>query len=328
MNQLESLLFGREKIKLDLGCGPRKISPDFIGIDNSKMPGVDLRLNLENAILPFENNSVDYIFASHVLEHIQNYVPLVEELWRIMKPGGKLEVVVPHYKHECAFTDPTHVRFFTRKSFHLFDSRKVPFRETGWYMSHARFLVNEVVEKEREICYSLSAQKKQVLLVGPSTSIHMRRWIDYISGKSHFVTLASRLKKGIAEIQLGEGGLNRQEQIENMPRLLERVLASRNPDVVHVNFATRYGHLLSVVPKSTRRILSVWGEDVLQEAVSDKNSKDRLISGLNNSDFVTTTSDHMAEVLEKQYGVDRRRIWTIPWGYNSDIFTELNMCLL
>ncbi len=303
-----------KKIKLDIGCGPRKRSPEHIGIDRFSCPQVDIKLDFESEKLPFPNNSVDEILASHILEHIKNYLPLVREMWRVLKQDGRLEVAVPHYLHESATTDPTHVRKFTRRSFHFFDERKVEFRETGWYLDIARFKIEEIKETEKEIVYNLKAKKRNILFVGPSSSVHTKRWKEYIAATSNRVIVASRVKKDFADIGLGNRDLSREDQIEQMPASLEGILEVGDFDTVHVNFATRYGHLLRNV-KGIRKILSVWGEDVLDEAIRRDVEKMRLTQGLASTDIVTTTSKDMAEHLMREYGVEKRRIWTIPWGY-------------
>lgn len=104
---------GQSNLKLNVGCGA-DIKPDFINIDmNTKC---DLKLDLEDAKLPFDNGSVDLIYVSHVLEHIHNLLPLMNEFHRVLARGGKLEVHVPVYPSICAFQDPTHVRFFTSRT--------------------------------------------------------------------------------------------------------------------------------------------------------------------------------------------------------------------
>jgi predicted SAM-dependent methyltransferase len=57
--------------KLHLGCGRRMID-GFINIDT--IPGCDLRLDLDRERLPFDDNSVDCIYAFHFLEHPNNYL--------------------------------------------------------------------------------------------------------------------------------------------------------------------------------------------------------------------------------------------------------------
>jgi len=61
--------------------------------DLSPLGGVDLRLNLEEISLP--SQSVDFVILSHVLEHVDNDRKALQELNRILHPGGKLFIQVP-----------------------------------------------------------------------------------------------------------------------------------------------------------------------------------------------------------------------------------------
>ena len=83
-----------DMIKLDLGCGRAK-SPGFIGVDRFALPGVDLVVDL-NKRLPFEDDSVDLISASHSLEHIENLMATMSELYRVCKHGA--QICVPRKK--------------------------------------------------------------------------------------------------------------------------------------------------------------------------------------------------------------------------------------
>lgn len=82
-------------LKLDLGCGGAK-KKGFIGIDAILGPGVDIKHNIEEGI-PFPDNSVDEIYTSHFLEHVQNRkVPFVlKECARVLKAKGKVRIEVP-----------------------------------------------------------------------------------------------------------------------------------------------------------------------------------------------------------------------------------------
>lgn len=50
--------------------------------------------------LPFEDASFDKVICSEVLEHLPNYQAMLEEIRRVMKPGGALAVSVPRYGPE------------------------------------------------------------------------------------------------------------------------------------------------------------------------------------------------------------------------------------
>jgi SAM-dependent methyltransferase len=110
--------------KLNLGCG-NEIIPGFINLDIGCIPGIDLSADCEckKFGLPFKKNLFVEVRASHLLEHIQNFIGLMEEIHRICLPGGKILIWVPYYRYEGAFHDPTHVRFFAERSFDIFSSQ-------------------------------------------------------------------------------------------------------------------------------------------------------------------------------------------------------------
>lgn len=104
-------------MKLDLGGGKNKI-PGYINVD--KYPEyADVIADLEEG-LPLPDRSVDVINASHIFEHINNFVPLMNECWRVLKDDGFLMACVPTYPGRMAVNDPTHVRFFTPDTFAYF----------------------------------------------------------------------------------------------------------------------------------------------------------------------------------------------------------------
>ena len=106
-------------LKINIGCGENTY-PDCINIDKISLPNIDFAWDLEKTPLPFKTNSVAEIKCEHILEHINNFIPLMEELWRITKPHGIIHVYVPYFRYEGAYRDPTHVRFFTEHSFDYF----------------------------------------------------------------------------------------------------------------------------------------------------------------------------------------------------------------
>lgn len=98
-----------EPIRLDLGCGPRK-KDGFLGVDQHSFPGVDHVVNLGRDPLPFDDGSVEEVHASHFLEHLTQTERclLLNEMYRVMKPGAKATIVVPHWGSNRAYGDPTH----------------------------------------------------------------------------------------------------------------------------------------------------------------------------------------------------------------------------
>jgi len=103
-------------ILLNIGCGPIKME-GVVNLDNNPDVEPDVLHDLEVTPLPFEDESVHGIIASHVLEHIRNLPELLKELHRILVPGGVLDISVPHYLSPDAWGDLTHVRAFSEQSF-------------------------------------------------------------------------------------------------------------------------------------------------------------------------------------------------------------------
>lgn len=81
---------------LDLGCGPSKIKPTAIGVDLQEVEGVNLCLDIEQGLPMFADGSMDFVFASHFLEHVRVAISALSEWWRVLRPGGNLVLVLPH----------------------------------------------------------------------------------------------------------------------------------------------------------------------------------------------------------------------------------------
>lgn len=96
---------------LDLGCGNDKYkSPGdrVIGLDISKLKGVDVVWNLEKTPLPLKDDEFDMVYAHHTFEHVSNLNNLISEIYRILKSGGILKVIVPHFSWCVSYLDVTH----------------------------------------------------------------------------------------------------------------------------------------------------------------------------------------------------------------------------
>jgi SAM-dependent methyltransferase len=108
-----------DKKILDLGCGNRKF-PGSIGVDQIAIPGVDVVHNLNTFPYPFEKSQFDRIILKHVAEHVDDVVSLMEEVHRLAKPGGVVEIHVPHFSSANAYSDPTHKHYFSLLVFDFF----------------------------------------------------------------------------------------------------------------------------------------------------------------------------------------------------------------
>ena len=109
-------------IRLNLGCGPKKKQKEgYINIDKKEWVKPDLVVDFELAKLPFDTSSVDEIYTSHLLEHIENFIPFMEEIYRVCKPNIKIKIHAPHGLTEEGIGDPTHERPLCPHTFDYFD---------------------------------------------------------------------------------------------------------------------------------------------------------------------------------------------------------------
>ena len=102
-------------IALDLGCSKKK-RPGCIGIDSSPNSDADIIRDIERG-LPFSDQTVDAIYASHFLEHVRDLNFVMNECWRVLKIGGVMEISVPHRDAPESDWDPSHVRRFAEETF-------------------------------------------------------------------------------------------------------------------------------------------------------------------------------------------------------------------
>jgi len=88
---------------LDLGCGPFKAFPHFIGVDNGHHAEEfgwkfkpDVSVNSCDDLSLFGDSSMDFVFSSHLLEHIDDHILALKEWMRVLKDGGYLILYLPH----------------------------------------------------------------------------------------------------------------------------------------------------------------------------------------------------------------------------------------
>ena len=105
---------------IDIGCGERKHSGS-LGIDIAALDAVDVLADVTHG-LPFRDNSVSGVYATHVLEHFDNLVAVMCEIWRVCKPGSRVYITVPHASSSfMTWRDPTHKRGLNLSTFSYFD---------------------------------------------------------------------------------------------------------------------------------------------------------------------------------------------------------------
>lgn len=89
-----------------------------LDIDPSTDPDVLGDISLMRELLP--PGTFDFVLASHVLEHILDPFPAVDAIWHVLKPGGRVLIVVPHALSFGYLAPPQHMRPFFPDTFYYF----------------------------------------------------------------------------------------------------------------------------------------------------------------------------------------------------------------
>jgi predicted SAM-dependent methyltransferase len=89
--------------KLHLGCGTKHLE-GYTNIDIRYLPGVD-EVNNIRFLRNYKENSVDEIYACHVLEHFGRweYKDVLKRWFEILKPEGKLRLAIPNFSSICSY---------------------------------------------------------------------------------------------------------------------------------------------------------------------------------------------------------------------------------
>jgi len=149
---------------LDLGCGIAPRNP----YGRTQLYGIDIRddakellkqknitiakANLAIEKIPFEDNFFTSVSAFDFLEHIPRqiyidrdqeiiypFIRLMNEVWRVLTPGGRFLASTPAYPSASAFGDPTHVNYITDTVHYYFCGDNPPGRMYGF---HGQFIAH------------------------------------------------------------------------------------------------------------------------------------------------------------------------------------------
>lgn len=98
-------------MKLNLGCGNKRLD-GYVNVDSNAVYKSDQIWDLNRFPYPWGNDSVDEVYMRHVLEHVDNIIAVMDEIWRVLRVGGRAHIEVPYVTHFQALGHPQHKHFF------------------------------------------------------------------------------------------------------------------------------------------------------------------------------------------------------------------------
>lgn len=147
-----------QKPCLHLGCGIERLEGAVNHDLERHSPHVDVTHDLDVTPWPWGDGEFASIVALDVVEHLRVDVSVwLDQCWRILRPGGLLYVRVPSHRHDNAFIDPTHRRFFTPHTFDYWDRSKEMHRKYGcyYYARSARWWTVDLLSLDENILFLL-----------------------------------------------------------------------------------------------------------------------------------------------------------------------------
>lgn len=158
---------------LDVGCRDRK-QPNFIGIDWKLHPGIDIVHNLEKFPYPIDDEACLTIKAAHIIEHIKPCLVFkwMDEMWRMLLPGGQLAIQAPYAGSPGYYQDPSHCTPITERTWQYFDM-EAPlyqhYKPKPWKIQHLVYRQDsniEVILEKRKVGDEIMALTLKAMQLG------------------------------------------------------------------------------------------------------------------------------------------------------------------
>ena len=149
-----------EKTKLNLGCG-KDYRQGYINADISYEVGADIVFDMTGGTL-YSYDTFDEILVNNSLTQIassNDFISVMNELWRICKPTGFIQIRVPYALHECAWQDPKDCRRFTDQSFTYMEYGHRRYEQYGLHYGFKPFVVELLDNNGRQMTFKLCPKK-------------------------------------------------------------------------------------------------------------------------------------------------------------------------
>jgi len=145
--KVEELLSQNAGIHLDLGGGAHP-QRGFINIDIRELPEVDIVHDLQVVPWPLPDACASRVMASHLVEHISPaggvFIRFMNEVWRVIKPGGEFMISMPYGLSPGFVQDPTHCNPCNEATWAYFDPLHQSrlweiYKPRPWYYRYVSF---------------------------------------------------------------------------------------------------------------------------------------------------------------------------------------------
>ena len=183
-------------LKLNLGCGQNQ-KAGYVNVDKYGQP--DICHDLETFPWPWEKNTVDEIVLNHVLEHLGEsrgvYLKIIQEMYRICKPGATVRIAVPHPRSDDFINDPTHVRAVTPAGLELFSKTKNKEWLAQGLANSPLGLYLDVDFEIANVNYSLEPEWSQKLKSGKCTEADIYRAMQTYNNVAKEIRIQIKVEK-------------------------------------------------------------------------------------------------------------------------------------
>ena len=112
-----------DKKILNIGSGEKGLPEKEFTIDIMENFNADLIWDLRKTPWPIEDNQFEEIYAENIIEHLPDTCAIMEEIWRVSKPGAFIKIIVPHYTGYVSWSCPEHYKTFSSGTFKYFDKQ-------------------------------------------------------------------------------------------------------------------------------------------------------------------------------------------------------------
>lgn len=104
-------------MKVNLGSGNRPFK-GWLNVDSDESCKPDKVMDLDKKFL-FEDNSISEVYCSHLIEHVDDVLDFMYEIWRICKPGASVTIIAPCCYYLQWAIQPHHKRFIKPRYFEI-----------------------------------------------------------------------------------------------------------------------------------------------------------------------------------------------------------------